>query len=126
MSYEERLKHLNLYSIQRRRDRYQIIYLWTIIEKFVKLHNAEAKTSWANAVKMGLESTNSIKAVQAAVTVNHPESTKTNSVERKMTLNLFICSSIKAYKLQNNQFSLVSDLVDIPKIKLDLSRFCLL
>ena len=35
MSYEERLKHLNLYSIQRRRDRYQIIYLWKIIEKIV-------------------------------------------------------------------------------------------
>ena len=35
MSYEERLKHLNLYSIQRRRDRYQIIYLWKIIEKFL-------------------------------------------------------------------------------------------
>ena len=82
---------------------------------------------------MGLESTNSIKAVQAAVKVsctktleieekdrgmimfNHPESTKTNSVERKMTLNLFICSSIKAYKFQNKQFSFVSDLVDIPK-----------
>ena len=89
---------------------------------------------------MGLESTNSIKAVQPAVKVsctktleneerdrsiimfNHPESTKTNLVERKMTLNLFIGSSIKAYKFQNNQFSLVSDLVDIPKIKLDLSR----
>ena len=35
MSYEERLKHLNLYSIQRRRDRYHIIYLWKIIEKIV-------------------------------------------------------------------------------------------
>ena len=35
MSYEERLKHLNLHSIQRRRDRYQIIYLWKIIEKIV-------------------------------------------------------------------------------------------
>ena len=35
MSYEVRLKHLNLYSIQRRRDRYQIIYLRKIIEKFV-------------------------------------------------------------------------------------------
>ena len=53
---------------------------------------------------------------------NHPESTNINSEERKMTLNLFIGSSIKAYKFQNNQFSLVSDLVDIPKIKLDLSR----
>ena len=38
--------------------------------QIVKLHNAEAKTSWANAVKMGLESTNSNKAV------HHPESTK--------------------------------------------------
>ena len=35
MSYEERLQHLNLYSIQRRQDRYQIIYLWKIIEKLV-------------------------------------------------------------------------------------------
>ena len=35
MSYEERLKHLNLYSIQRRRDRYQRIYLLKIIEKIV-------------------------------------------------------------------------------------------
>ena len=35
MSYEEQLKHLNLYSIQRRRDRYTIIYFWKIIEKFV-------------------------------------------------------------------------------------------
>ena len=51
---------------------------------------------------------------------NYPESTNTNSVVRKMTLNLFIGSSIKAYKFQNNQFSLVSDLVDILKIKFTL------
>ena len=68
--------------------------------KLLKWHNAEAKTYWGNVVKMGLESTNYIKAVQAAVKVsctitleikekdrsiimfNHPESTK-NSVERK-------------------------------------------
>ena len=31
----ERLKLMNLYSIQRRRDRYQMIYLWKIIEEFV-------------------------------------------------------------------------------------------
>ena len=35
MSHDERLKHLNLYSIQRRRDSYQIIYLWKMIEKLV-------------------------------------------------------------------------------------------
>ena len=78
----------------------------------VKRHNVEAKTSWATAVKMGIESTNSIKAVQAAVKVscsktlgieekdrsiimfNHPESTKTKIQlkERNTTLNLFIYS----------------------------------
>ena len=35
--YDERLKLLNLYSVQRRQDRYQIIYLWKIIEELV--HN---------------------------------------------------------------------------------------
>ena len=34
-SYDERLKLLNLYTVQRRRDRYQIIYLWKIIEELV-------------------------------------------------------------------------------------------
>ena len=33
--YDERLKLLNLYSVPRRRDRYQIIYLWKIIEELV-------------------------------------------------------------------------------------------
>ena len=33
--YDERLKLLNLYSVQRRRERYQIIYLWKIIEELV-------------------------------------------------------------------------------------------
>ena len=37
-SYDERLKLLNLYSVQRRRDRFQIIYLWKIIEELVPLH----------------------------------------------------------------------------------------
>ena len=35
MSYEERLKFLNLYSVQKNRDRYKIIYLWKIIETVV-------------------------------------------------------------------------------------------
>ena len=34
-SYDECLKLLNLYSVQRRRDRYQMIYLWKIIEELV-------------------------------------------------------------------------------------------
>ena len=50
--------------------------------QIVQLHNAEAKTSWANAVKMGLESTNSIKAVQAAVKVSC-SCTNTLEIEEK-------------------------------------------
>ena len=51
MSYEERLKHLNLYSIQRRRDRYQIIYLWKIIEKFVS--NLSAPITYTYSERRG-------------------------------------------------------------------------
>ena len=51
MSYEERLKHLNLISIQRRRDRYQIIYLWKIIEKFVP--NPSAPITWTYSERRG-------------------------------------------------------------------------
>jgi len=67
----------------------------------IKSHNNEAKKSWANAVKMNLESSQSIKAVGDAVKVvssksieivekdrsimmfHHPESTKDNSSDRK-------------------------------------------
>ena len=35
LSYHDRLKHLRLYSLQRRRERYCIIYVWKIIEGLV-------------------------------------------------------------------------------------------
>ena len=35
LDYWERLKHLRLYSLQRRRERYQIIYTWKILEGLV-------------------------------------------------------------------------------------------
>ena len=35
LSYEDRLQQLKLYSQQRRRDRYQIIYIWKIMESLV-------------------------------------------------------------------------------------------
>ena len=34
-SYDRRLKFLNLYSVQRSQDIYQIIYLWKIIKELV-------------------------------------------------------------------------------------------
>jgi len=67
----------------------------------MKSHNSEAKVTWAQAVQLNIESSQSIKAVSDAVKVsssknieiaekdrsiimfNHPESTKNNSVERK-------------------------------------------
>ena len=67
--------------------------------QIVKLHNAEAKTSWANAVKMGLESTNSIKAVQAAVKVS---CTKTLEIEEKDSSKYHNVQSSREYK---NKFS---------------------
>ena len=35
LSYQERLRTLNLYSLQRRRERYIIIYIWKILENLV-------------------------------------------------------------------------------------------
>ncbi len=35
MSYCDRLKHLTIYSLQRRRDRYLVIYMWKIAEQLV-------------------------------------------------------------------------------------------
>ena len=34
-SYQERLSNLKIYSLQRRRERYIIIYVWKILENFV-------------------------------------------------------------------------------------------
>ena len=35
LSYDERLKSLHLYSVQRRFERYIIIYIWKILESIV-------------------------------------------------------------------------------------------
>ena len=35
LSYENRLKCLNLYSLQRRGDRYTAIYVWNIMKEIV-------------------------------------------------------------------------------------------
>ena len=45
LTYEHRLKELNLYSIQRRRDRYRIIYMWKILEEKVTNLNAPIVTN---------------------------------------------------------------------------------
>ena len=45
LTYENRLKDLNLYSIQRRRDRYQIIYVWKILEEKVTYLNQPIVTN---------------------------------------------------------------------------------
>ena len=51
LSYEERLKALNLYSLQRRRDRYLIIYIWKIIESLVP--NLEPKITLTISARRG-------------------------------------------------------------------------
>ena len=39
LNYWEKLKYLNLYSLERRRERYQIIYTWCVIEGLVPNFN---------------------------------------------------------------------------------------
>ena len=51
LSYEERLKALSLYSLQRRRDRYMIIYIWKIIESLVP--NLEPKITLTSSTRRG-------------------------------------------------------------------------
>ena len=43
MSYQERLKKLKMYSQERRRDRYQIIYIWKISQGLIGGHKLEFK-----------------------------------------------------------------------------------
>ena len=45
LTYENRLKDLNLYSIQRTRDRYQIIYVWKTPEENVTNLNTPIVTN---------------------------------------------------------------------------------
>ena len=45
LDYHERLKKLNMYSLERRRDRYMIIYGWQQIEE-IKENVLKLKTSW--------------------------------------------------------------------------------
>ena len=46
LSYSERLTSLNLYSVQRRRDRYIIIYVWKMLESKVLNFNPPIISLW--------------------------------------------------------------------------------
>ena len=46
LSYWDQLKHLKLYSLQRRRERYSIIYTWRILEEQVPNLSAPISASW--------------------------------------------------------------------------------
>ena len=71
--YDERLKLLNLYSVQRWRDRYQIIYLWSIIEELVtnlstpitcaysERRGRSCVVSHVNMGRLGMQSYNSFR-----------------------------------------------------------------
>ena len=51
LSYPERLCALKLYSLQRRRDRYIIIYMWKIVEKVVP--NLNTPITWKLSERRG-------------------------------------------------------------------------
>ena len=45
LNYWQQLEHLKLYSLQRRRERYQIIYIWCILEEIVPaVNDVKSKT----------------------------------------------------------------------------------
>ena len=45
MNYWEALNYLNLFSLERRRERYQILYIWKILEKLVPNMSSSAITA---------------------------------------------------------------------------------
>ena len=51
LSYKARPCQLNLYSLQRRRDRYQIIFIWKIIES--KVANLEPPIQTTSSSRLG-------------------------------------------------------------------------
>ena len=51
LSYPERLCALKLFSLQRRRDRYNIIYMWKIVEKVVP--NLNTTITWKLSERRG-------------------------------------------------------------------------
>ena len=55
LDYWERLKELNLYSLQRRRERYIIIYVWKIIQGLVPNFEGENKITVFDTGRHGLK-----------------------------------------------------------------------
>ena len=55
LDYHERLKKLNMYSLERRRDRYMIIYGWQQIEG-LKENILRLKTSWSGRYRTMISS----------------------------------------------------------------------
>ena len=56
MEYGDRLKKLNLYSLERRRDRYRVIYVWRIINGWSpNLDDDRHKISTSFSARRGLE-----------------------------------------------------------------------
>ena len=57
LSYWQQLKKLNLYSLERRRERYIIIYIWKIIEglvpNFCHEEHGNSGISWYNHIRLG-------------------------------------------------------------------------
>ena len=57
-NYWERLKILNLYSLQRRRERYAILYMWKILQGLVPNPGIEASTNPRTGINLRLPKIN--------------------------------------------------------------------
>ena len=54
LDYWQRLKHLNLYSIQRRFERYNVIYVWKILHRIVHNPGLKFKMEGVEQSRQGL------------------------------------------------------------------------
>ena len=124
LSYSERLTSLNLYSVQRRRERYIIIYVWKMLESKVLNFNPPIITLWnERRGRMCVESHvasghlgsicyNSFRWKAARLFNNMPKNIR----------NLTVCSTLCFKKKLDLHLSTIPDLPNTPNLSNSLDN----
>ena len=105
MNYWKQLKCINMYSLQRRRERYRIIYVWSILEGIVPNFNHVEKTT-------------EIGGITSYNTYRHGRKCRIRTVERSSFRNE-ICQSlaVQGPKLFNSLPQHLRNITNCSKIK---------
>ena len=111
--HDECLKRLNLYSVQRRRDRYQIIYLWKIIEELVP--NLSTPITWTYSERRGRSSVVSHENMGQLGTLSY-NSFRWHSIRmfNKLPKYVRIVSSCSVDKFKSQLDKHLRNIVDFP------------